>query len=633
MRSVLAVTGCGAARRWVVPLALLLLIAGAGSVAASTPASGTLSAGASVISAGDNHSCAIESGKAFCWGDNSFGELGEGSTPQSGVPVPVDTSGVLAGKTLTQIATGDDFTCALDSAGAAYCWGGNYAGVLGDGSTVSYSSAPVAVDTSGVLSGKTLTQISANYGSTCALDTSGAAYCWGDNGYGELGDSSTANSSTPVAVDTSGVPGGAFSQLTDGGFHACALDAAGAAYCWGYNQSGQLGDDSIADSSVPVPVDTSGALAGKTLTQVNGGWDHTCALDSAGQAFCWGFNAYGQLGNGSQTDSSVPVPVNASGILAGKTLTQVSGNWGHTCAVDSNGAAYCWGDGAAGDLGDNDGESTVPVLAGPQAPTDVTASAGNSSATVSWTAPANLDTGTVTGYTAIASPSGALCTTTGATTCTITGLTNGTSYAVTVVAHTTVGDSGASAPASITPVGGGLAFTSASTDTVTYATAFSFTVTAVGSPTPKITKSGRLPSGVKFTAHGNGTATLSGTPRGTAAGMYPLMLTAKSKAGSATQAFTITVTRAPAIKKIPAKTARAGASVNLTIKATGYPAPALTESGQLPAGLTFTDQGNGTATITGTPTTDSVGTYTLAIRATNTIGSASQPLTLKIKAH
>ena len=132
----------------------------------------------------------------------------------------------------------------LDSTGAAYCWGYNNWGQLGDGSTAD-SSVPVAVDTSGVLAGKTLTQISANYGSTCALDTSGAAYCWGYNYYGELGDGSTADSSVPVAVDTSGaLAGKTLTQITAGGFHACALDTAGAAYCWGYNDSGQLGDDS-----------------------------------------------------------------------------------------------------------------------------------------------------------------------------------------------------------------------------------------------------------------------------------------------------------------------------------------------------------------------------------------------------
>jgi alpha-tubulin suppressor-like RCC1 family protein len=175
MRCVSAGATCAAARRWVMPFVLVPLAAAAGPMAASGHAPGPLSHGVSAVSAGDTHSCAIERGKAFCWGDNTYGELGVGGITQSAVPVAVNASGVLAGKTLTHIAAGDDFTCALDSAGAAYCWGTNYAGALGNGSAVSSSSAPVAVDTGGVLAGKTLTQISASAFHACVLDSAGTA--------------------------------------------------------------------------------------------------------------------------------------------------------------------------------------------------------------------------------------------------------------------------------------------------------------------------------------------------------------------------------------------------------------------------------------------------------------------------
>jgi hypothetical protein len=150
------------------------------------------------------------------------------------------------------------------------------------------------------------------------------------------------------------------------------------------------------------------------------------------------------------------------------------------------------------------------LLAGPQAPAAVTAVPGNATATVSWTGPASLDTGTLTGYTATAIPGGSSCTTASATSCTITGLTNGTAYTVTVVAHTSVGDSGASGPVTVTPADGP-DFTSGPAYTASFGVAFSFTVTATGSPAPKITRTGQLPSGVKFTRDGNGTASLSGT--------------------------------------------------------------------------------------------------------------------------
>ena len=155
-------------------------------------------------------------------------------------------------------------------------------------------------------------------------------------------------------------------------------------------------------------------------------------------------------------------------------------------------------------------------------------------------------------------------------------------------------------------------------------------MTTTGYPAPTITRTGRLPSGVRFTDNGDGTATISGTPRNAAAGVYPLTLTARNKYGTATQAFTLTVTRAPAIQKIPTITARVGAALRLTIRATGYPAPALAESGPLPGGLTFTDNGNGTATIAGTLAASSGGRYPVTITATNTGGTATQSFTIVV---
>jgi alpha-tubulin suppressor-like RCC1 family protein len=514
--------GRSALRRRFTPAALLLLATGLSALSfslvpapqAALAASQAASHGAShragaLITAGSFHSCAIESGKAYCWGDNSSGQLGNGSTVGSSVPVAVDTSGVLAGQALTQITAGDAYTCTLDAAGAAYCWGNNGSGQLGDGGTVSNSSVPVAVDTSGVLAGKTLTQIAGDGYHTCVLDAAGAAYCWGDNGTGQLGDGGTAfDSSVPVAVDTSGVLAGqALTQITAGWYDTCALDAAGAAFCWGYNADGelgngkasdssvpvavdtsgvlagraltqiaagwidacavdaagaafcwgsngnrQLGDGKAGDSSVPVAVDTSGVLAGRALTQVTAGWYSSCALDAAGAAYCWGYNADGELGNGSTVGSTVPVAVDTSGVLAGRTITQVSAGTYSACAVDSAGAPYCWGANSWGQLGDNAAtQSLVPVLAGPQAPASVTAIPGDTTATVSWRVPASLDTGILSGYTATAVPGGITCTAAMATTCTITGLTNGTTYSITVVARTTVGDSGASTAATSTP--------------------------------------------------------------------------------------------------------------------------------------------------------------------------------------
>jgi YVTN family beta-propeller protein len=168
------------------------------------------------------------------------------------------------------------------------------------------------------------------------------------------------------------------------------------------------------------------------------------------------------------------------------------------------------------------------------------------------------------------------------------------------------------------------AFTSGSEATEAFGVAFSFTVTATGDPTPRISQTGRLPAGVRITDNSDGTATISGIPRKAAGGVYPLTLTAKNTNGTATQAFTLTVTRAPALPRIRTIRVRAGAALHRIIRATGYPAPKLTESGPLPSGLTFTDEGNGTAVIAGTPAAGSRGCYRLTITARNAFGTATR---------
>jgi alpha-tubulin suppressor-like RCC1 family protein len=407
------------------------------------------------VSAGDEFNCALAStGTAFCWGSNAYGQLGDGGSIRSTVPIAVSTSGVLHGLTLTQISADGETACALASTGAAYCWGDNSDGQLGDGSLTT-TPVPVAVSTSGALNGKTLTQITVGSDHACALDSTGAAYCWGDNAEGGLGDGTMTSSSVPVAVSTSGVlVGKTLTQITAAFGDTCALASTGAAYCWGDNANGQLGNASTTSTDVPATVNTGGVLNSKTLTQISSSDNHTCALDSTGAAYCWGSDANGQLGNASTTSTDVPVTVNTSGLLSGRTVTQISARANDTCALDSRGAIFCWGTDALGELGnDTIGWQDVPVLAGPENPTEVTASRGNDMATIFWTAPVSLDTGTLIGYTATASPGGRTCITTGATNCVISGLADGQNYSVTVVAATTVGYSGASIQVTVSPGG------------------------------------------------------------------------------------------------------------------------------------------------------------------------------------
>jgi len=318
------------------------------------------------ISIGDAHGCAVASGAAYCWGEGSRGQLGQGVAADSTTPVAVSTSGVLAGKTVTKISANGDQTC-LVADGAAYCFGDSYQGALGNGvSARTVVSSPVAVTASGVLAGKTVTDIFVGgyYSYNGCVIASGAAYCWGVNGWGQVGNNSTAYVTTPVAVSTAGaLSGKTVTDIAMYEYHTCAV-ASGAAYCWGGNGNGYLGTGNTTSSLVPVAVSTAGVLAGKTVTAISPGDYHTCAVAN-GAAYCWGNGTQGQLGNSGMVDSYVPVAVTATGVLAGKTVTAIAAGYNHTCAL-ADARVHCWGDTVnwwPGSLGNGGSTgSNTPVL-------------------------------------------------------------------------------------------------------------------------------------------------------------------------------------------------------------------------------------------------------------------------------
>ena len=293
------------------------------------------------VSVGFLYSCGVTPrSAAYCWGNDVEGQLGDGSTSISGTPVAV--AGNLR---FSSVSTGDYHTCGLTTNGTVYCWGRNDNGELGNGSTT-WSSTPVAV-----AGGLTFSAVSVGYDYSCAVTADGAAYCWGSNLAGRLGNGSTVSSSSPVAV----AGGLSFTALATGGAHTCGLTSAGAAYCWGLNLEGQLGVGSTTSNSSPVAV-----AGGLSFTALATGGAHTCGLTSAGAAFCWGNNLLGQLGVGTATGpescpydqteipcSTVPVPVSG-----GVSFATMSAGYAYTCGVTAARAAYCWGGNYWGQLGD-----------------------------------------------------------------------------------------------------------------------------------------------------------------------------------------------------------------------------------------------------------------------------------------
>ena len=315
----------------------------------------------SAISAGGNSSCALTSGGGVkCWGDNSFGELGNGTTTDSSIAV--DVSGLSSGVTAM-----DAGGCALTSGGGVKCWGYNESGRLGNGTTTGPDSCfpfgpadpPVPcsttpVDVTGLGSG-----VSAIAAGGCALTTAGGVKCWGDNSFGQLGNGTTTNSSTPV--DVSGLSSGVTAIVVSVG-HACALTAGGGVKCWGDNESGQLGNGTttgpdqcpglIGPKCSATPVDVSGLSSG--VTSISAGGSDTCALTASGGAKCWGDNSYGAVGNGTTTGpgcfgTCVTTPVDVSGLSSG--VTSISAGGYHTCALTAGGGAKCWGYNLSGELG------------------------------------------------------------------------------------------------------------------------------------------------------------------------------------------------------------------------------------------------------------------------------------------
>jgi alpha-tubulin suppressor-like RCC1 family protein len=325
-----------------------------GTSPASTGVSGTpfvANPAPALLAAGGAHSCALlVGGTVRCWGLNANGQLGNGTTSSSATPVVA--TGLTA---VTHLAAGDRFSCAVTAA-RVKCWGYNSNGQLGNG-TLLAKKVPTAVMATATTPLSGVARVTAGSAFACALlkpGVNGTVRCWGANNVGQLGDGTVAQRVRPVVVKanaTTALKGVA--AIAAGGASTCALLANGAVRCWGLNTSGQLGNNSVASSKFPVQVVGIDGVKAKA-TAITVGANFACARINNGTVRCWGNNASGQLGNNTVTTSRVPVVVKASATAALTGASTVVAGAGHVCVIRGAGAAArvaCWGNNGNGQLG------------------------------------------------------------------------------------------------------------------------------------------------------------------------------------------------------------------------------------------------------------------------------------------
>lgn len=316
------------------------------------------------VSVGRMHVCAVEqnTGTPFCWGDNIFSALGQPTSTMWNAATPTAVSG--NPPAFKNISAGWNHTCGVTTMGAALCWGAYSSGRLGSAVTTNQS-APVAVSAPIGAAQPTYASVSAGMLHSCGITTSSQIFCWG-----RLGG---ALSSVPNEIAKQN--GANWSTLSQGGTaqHVCATNSSNLAMCWGEDATGQLGNNqSGAGLRFATPqfvINASGGAFSPALVSTSGGDSFSCGLAASGNAFCWGENYYGTLGNSSQTPSKTPV---AAG---GHAFTKISVGLVHSCALDNNQDIYCWGANFWGQLGLGDRSMTLSLFAakGVSSPTKIVA--------------------------------------------------------------------------------------------------------------------------------------------------------------------------------------------------------------------------------------------------------------------
>lgn len=588
--------------------------------------------GIKAVAVGTAFACALTNGGGVqCWGENGNGQLGDGTTTDSNVPLQVQglTSGVVA------LDAGDIHMCVLTSGGAMKCWGGNASGQLGSGGSGNVTNPS---DVSGLTSG--VAAISAGADHSCAVLTNSTAKCWGSDSGGALG-AVGGNSTTPVPVvaDGNGVVVTGFRTISAGGGHTCAATTTGAVKCWGTNTYGQLGLGNATAQSYPAEVPTLlGAVdpGGVGVAALSAGDNYTCAALNDGTARCWGQNYVGQLGYGAvsayNVPNSTPLPVTglSSGVVAISAQVQGSTYTTHTCAATNDGAIKCWGDGATGGLGYGAiNDKLYPVMAGDasnpaSAPTTPVASfsptSGSTIAFGSQAVGSPSSPQTVTINNSGASPLTLNSASVTGSNYAISGGTCGTTFPVIV-------NAGANCTLQITftPVSAGskISTLSVSSDSGGQTTTNTISLTGTGVTGPTATPTPNLTATADALATANAAATATAAANATATAIAQATVDAAATATAIAQATTNAAATA---------TAAANATATAVAQATANAAATATAAAGGPT-ATPTTNANATATAIAQATANAAATATAAAggpTATATTASSGPDLTVTI---
>jgi alpha-tubulin suppressor-like RCC1 family protein len=308
----------------------------------------TLGSSVAEVALGNNHSCARKTdGTLWCWGSNTSGQLGDNTLTWRSTPVQAGSTTLGSG--VAQVALGKDYSCARKTDGTLWCWGYNLSCQLGDNTS---TDRKIPVRTGSTTLGSAVAQVSVGQEHGCARKTNGTLWCWGRNSGGQLGDGTTTTRCIPVQAGT-GTLGTAVAQFAVGGTHSCAIKTDGTLWCWGYNDSGQLGDGTTVNKTAPVQV----TALGNTVAEVALGYSHTCARKTDGTIWCWGYNSLGELGDGTSTNRTTPVQ--AASELVGNSAAQIVAGNNHNCVRKTDGTFWCWGANSLQQLGFLGGYNTL----------------------------------------------------------------------------------------------------------------------------------------------------------------------------------------------------------------------------------------------------------------------------------